>query len=91
MRTEKKESFFLGGIWVYVFGFFFFFFFFNKTRYREKQREANEIWARTGKLCVCGEWGLVKRRDKFRRLLTHPCNKHKHQHQCTERNKDDKM
>lgn len=49
MRTEKKERFF-GGIWVGVCGFFSFFLF-NKNRYREKQRKAKEIWARTGS-CV---------------------------------------
>ena len=58
MRTDKKERFFFffgvfGGVCVCV----FFFFFLTKTRYREKQREANEIWARTGSCVYVGNGG----------------------------------
>lgn len=58
MRTDKKERFFffLGYLGVCVFACFFFFFL-TKTRYREKQREANEIWARTGSCVYVGNGG----------------------------------
>ena len=57
MRTDKKERFFffLGYLGVCV--CLRVFFFLTKTRYREKQREANEIWARTGSCVYVGNGG----------------------------------